>query len=86
MELMCPSCPEAVVMLPVFLPVLHDVTSCAAACRACVCVCVVVLCGRVGVDRGGTQLRRGSQLSVPHKPAEQTRDRTRESGCFLESG
>lgn len=46
---MCPSCPEAVVMLPVFLPVLHDVTSCAAACRACVCVCecccVVWACG-----------------------------------------
>lgn len=29
-------------MLPVFLPVLHDVTSCAAACRACVCVCCCV--------------------------------------------
>lgn len=25
----CPSCPETVVMLPVFCPVLHDVTSCA---------------------------------------------------------
>lgn len=59
---------------------------CGSALCMCVYVCVVVLCGRVGVDRGGTQLRLGSQLSVPHKPTEQTQDRRRESGCFLESG
>ena len=46
---MCPSCSsEAVVMLPVFWPVVHDVTSCAGMAYVC------VVCVSEGVDRTGS--------------------------------